>query len=57
MHQRRLGIYLNDRLALLTAGRELARRAHGSNEGTAYGPMLERIAADLLPTLRTEAGR
>ena len=46
MHPRRLATYLNDRLALLTAGVELAGRAVASNGGTAYGPLLERIAAD-----------
>lgn len=40
----RLSIYLNDHLAAATAGANLARRAAGSNEGTAYGPGLEAVA-------------
>lgn len=47
MHERRLATYLNDRHAILTAGTQLAGRAHASNEGSAYGPLLERVASDL----------
>jgi hypothetical protein len=47
MHERRLATYLDDRHALLVAGAELAGRARQSNEGTAYGPLLERIERDL----------
>ena len=47
MNQRRLATYLNDRYAILTAGTQLAGRAHASNADTVYGPLLERIAADL----------
>jgi hypothetical protein len=47
MHERRLATYLNDRHAILVAGNELAGRARASNEGTVYGPALERIERDL----------
>jgi hypothetical protein len=42
-----LPIYLNDHLAGATAGRNLARRAAGSNEGTELGDFLEGLAADI----------
>lgn len=42
LHQRRLATYLNDRLAVATAGAELARRALSSNEGTRYEEALRR---------------
>ena len=42
-----LGIYLNDHLAGSTVGMELSRRALGSNEGNAYGDVLERIAREI----------
>jgi hypothetical protein len=42
-----LGIYLNDHLAGATVGMELSRRARGSNKGTAYGDVLERIAKEI----------
>jgi hypothetical protein len=42
-----LGTYLNDHLAGSTVGLELARRARGSNEGSEYGKVLERIAAEI----------
>ena len=42
-----LGIYMNDHLAGATVGMELSRRARGSNEGTAYGDVLERIAKEI----------
>jgi hypothetical protein len=42
-----LGIYLNDHLAGSTVGLELAKRARGSNEGTEYGEVLARVAADI----------
>jgi len=42
-----LRIYLQDHLAAATAGRELARRARGSNEGTAYGEPLAKLADDI----------
>lgn len=47
MNERRLAAYLNDRHAILTAGTQLAGRAHVSNADTVYGPLPERIAHDL----------
>lgn len=47
LHDRRLATYLNDRLAVATAGAELARRALSSNRGTPYEPALEAVAAAL----------
>jgi hypothetical protein len=38
-----LAIYLNDHLAGSTAGRELVRRAAGSNRDTSYGPFLAEL--------------
>lgn len=42
-----LSIYLNDHLAGATAGRDLARRAAGSNRGSEYGSFLERLAGEI----------
>jgi hypothetical protein len=42
-----LATYLNDHLAGATAGRELARRAAGSNRDSSYGPFLEQLAVEL----------
>lgn len=42
-----LAIYLNDHLAAATGGRELARRASGSNRGSSCGSFLERLAAEI----------
>jgi hypothetical protein len=42
-----LGIYLNDHLAGSTIGLELSRRARGSNKGTEYGEVLERVAREI----------
>jgi hypothetical protein len=42
-----LGIYLNDHLAGSTVGMELSRRAAGSNKGSAYGDVLERVAREI----------
>jgi hypothetical protein len=42
-----LGIYLNDHLAGSTVGLELAKRARGSNRGTEYGDVLERVAREI----------
>jgi hypothetical protein len=42
-----LAIYLNDHLAGATAGRELARRAAGSNDGSEYGPFLSQLAVEI----------
>jgi hypothetical protein len=47
MDRKRLGIYLNDHLAGATVGTELAKRARGSNHGTEYGDVLERIAREI----------
>ena len=43
----KLAIYLNDHLAGSTAGRDLARRAAGANEGNEYGEFLARLAAEI----------
>jgi hypothetical protein len=42
-----LRIYLQDHLAVATGGLELARRARGSNKGTAYGKPLARLADEI----------
>jgi hypothetical protein len=42
-----LSIYLNDHLLGATAGRELARRAAGANEGNEYGEFLARLAQEI----------
>jgi hypothetical protein len=42
-----LGIYLNDHLAGSTIGLELAKRARGSNRGSEYGEVLERVATEI----------
>ena len=42
-----LAIYLNDHLAGATVGRELAKRAAGSNRGTAHAAFLERLADEV----------
>jgi hypothetical protein len=42
-----LAIYLNDHLAGATGGRELARRAAGSNRGSSYGPFLAQLAEEI----------
>jgi hypothetical protein len=42
-----LAIYLQDHLAGATAGLELARRAQGANEGTAYGDFLSQLAREI----------
>jgi hypothetical protein len=47
MDRKLLGIYLNDHLAGSTIGLELSRRARGSNEGTEYGEVLERVAKEI----------
>src|SRR4051812_21666347 len=43
-----LPIYLNDHLALATAGRDLARRSAESNKGTELGAFLAGFAADVV---------
>lgn len=42
-----LAIYLNDHLAGATAGRELARRAAGSNRGSSHGSFLADLAEQI----------
>jgi hypothetical protein len=47
MDRKLLRIYLQDHLAGSTGGVELARRARGANEGTAYGDALAKLADDI----------
>jgi hypothetical protein len=48
MDRKLLRIYLQDHLAAATGGRELVRRARGSNKGThPYGPALARLADEI----------
>jgi hypothetical protein len=47
MDRKLLSIYLNDHLAGSTIGLELSRRARGSNKGSAYGEVLERVAKEI----------
>jgi hypothetical protein len=47
MDRKLLRIYLQDHLAGSTGGLELARRARGANEGTAYGDPLAKLADDI----------
>ena len=47
MHPKRLSTYLNDHLAALTGGVELAKRTLGSNGGTPYEPTLTEVRAAL----------
>jgi len=47
MDEKLLRIYLQDHLAASTGGRELARRARGANEGTAYGDALAKLADEV----------
>jgi hypothetical protein len=42
-----IAIYLNDHLAGATVGVELARRAAGSNRGSAYGQFLDELATEI----------
>ena len=42
-----LPTYLNDHLAGSTVGLELAKRARASNEGTEWGELLDRLAAEI----------
>ena len=42
-----LASYLNDHLAGATAGRDLARRARGSNRGNRFGDFLSRLAEEI----------
>jgi hypothetical protein len=45
--RRLLATYLNDHMAGATAGVELARRTRASNQGTRWGPPLEKICAEI----------
>lgn len=47
MNRKLLRIYLQDHLAGATGGVELARRARGSNQGTAYGDAFAKLADDI----------
>jgi hypothetical protein len=47
LHHRRLSTYLNDHLAVATSGVEVSKRTVSSNTGTAYEPLLRRVADDL----------
>jgi hypothetical protein len=47
LHAKRLRTYLNDHLAVASAGVELAKRSLASNEGTPYEPLLRRLHDDL----------
>ena len=48
-----LASYLNDHLAGATAGRDLARRARGSNRGNSFGGFLEGLAEEIDGDRRT----
>ena len=52
LHAKRLSTYVNDHLAVATAGVELARRSLSSNTGTAYEPVLRGVHEDLEADLR-----
>jgi hypothetical protein len=45
--QKLLSIYLNDHLAGASGGLELAKRTLGSNRGTPFEPVLERLAGEI----------
>src|SRR4051812_21140429 len=47
MPNKHLATYLNDHLAGSTVGLELAKRTLGSNRGTQFEPVLERIAKEI----------
>jgi hypothetical protein len=53
MDRKFLRIYLQDHLAAATGGAELARRARGANEDTAYGEQLAKLADDVEADRRT----
>ena len=48
-----LGIYLNDHLAGATVGRELAKRALGSNRDSELGAFLERLLGEIVEDRET----
>jgi hypothetical protein len=52
LHAKRLSVYLNDHLAVATAGAELAKRSLSSNEGTGLEPLLRRLTDDFEADLR-----
>jgi hypothetical protein len=47
INRKLLSIYLNDHLAGSTLGVELARRTAGANQGTEFGPEMERLATEI----------
>src|SRR3954468_21513583 len=47
MPNKHLATYLNDHLAGSTVGLELAKRTLGSNRGTQFEPVLERVAREI----------
>jgi hypothetical protein len=47
MDRKLLSIYLNDHLAGSTIGLELSRRSLGSNKGSQYGEVLERVTKEI----------
>jgi hypothetical protein len=47
INRKLLSIYLNDHLAGATFGVELARRMASANEGTEFGPEMERLATEV----------
>jgi hypothetical protein len=53
MDRKLLGIYLQDHHAGSTTGWELVRRARASNQGTAYGDFLSRLAGEIAADRRT----
>jgi hypothetical protein len=48
-----VGTYLNDHLAGATVGRELSKRAAGSNSGTPLGEFLEKLHEEIVEDRRT----
>ncbi len=48
-----VGTYLNDHLAGATVGRELSRRAAGSNRGTPLGDFLDKLHEEIVEDRRT----
>ena len=48
-----VGTYLNDHLAGATVGRELSKRAAGSNQGTPVGTFLEKLHEEIVEDRET----
>lgn len=48
-----LGIYMNDQLAMGVVWREVAKRSAGSNEGTALGEAVDRVATQIAEDVET----